>query len=173
MRLLAAGKAVTIGSDSSVSAADASLGEAVSDVPDAAAASPPVELVEQVGAVADDTVVVPVDYRGSASLRPHEAAAVLDSYSRGEDVPIRHEGKVVGWARYYDSASPQARKQRANVLVERAQPHGTRRVFWVRPHEAKAVLRAANLKRISPSRTAGASTWAWSGSSRSRAPRPR
>jgi hypothetical protein len=179
MRLLAAGKAVTIGPDGSVSAADAKLDEAVSDVPDVAATPPSVEPVEQVGVVegaaesSGDTVLVPAGYRSTARLRPHEAAAVLDSYERGEDVPIRYDGKVVGWARYYDGASPEARKQRANVLVERAQPNGGRRVCWVRQHEAKAVLRAADLKRISPSRTAGAATWAWSDTSRSRGPRPR
>ncbi|SCG43418.1 AAA domain-containing protein [Micromonospora halophytica] len=98
----------------------------------------------------DGTVPVPVGYRNVAWLRPYEAVAAMDSYRHCRDVPIRHEGKVLGWARYYDSASPEARKYRANVRVERAHPSGARLVCWVRPHEAKAVISAASMKRDVP-----------------------
>lgn len=98
----------------------------------------------------DGMVPVPVGYRNVAWLRPYEAVAAMDSYQHCRDVPIRHEGKVLGWARYYDSASAEARKYRANVRVERAHPNGARLVCWVRPHEAKAVIAAASLKRDTP-----------------------
>ncbi|MBM0224816.1 hypothetical protein [Micromonospora sp. ATA51] len=93
---------------------------------------------------------VPVGYRNVAWLRPYEAVAAVDCYKHCRDVPIRHEGKVLGWARYYDSASPEARKYRANVRIERAHPTGARLVCWVRPHEAKAVIGGASMKRDMP-----------------------
>ncbi|MFG2058587.1 AAA domain-containing protein [Micromonospora sp. NPDC048930] len=103
------------------------------------------------GPATDDVVVpVPVGYRNVAWLRPYEAVAAVDCYQHCRDVPIRHEGKVLGWARYYDSASSEARKYRANVRVERAHPTGARLVCWVRPHEAKAVISAASMKRDMP-----------------------
>ncbi|MFI2712101.1 AAA domain-containing protein [Micromonospora sp. NPDC018662] len=101
-------------------------------------------------AAADGMVPVPVGYRNVAWLRPYEAVAATDCYKQCRDVPIRHEGRVLGWARYYDSASPEARKYRANVRVERAHPTGARLVCWVRPHEAKAVIGAAAMKRDMP-----------------------
>ncbi|MCI4064495.1 AAA domain-containing protein [Micromonospora sp. R77] len=110
----------------------------------ATAARPADELAD------DGRVPVPVGYRNVAWLRPYEAVAAMDSYQHCRDVPIRHEGKVLGWARYYDSASPEARKYRANVRVERAHPTGARLVCWVRPHEAKTVIGAASMKRDMP-----------------------
>ncbi|MEH0980889.1 AAA domain-containing protein [Micromonospora sp. CPCC 205556] len=98
----------------------------------------------------EGSVPVPVGYRNVAWLRPYEAVAAMDSYQHCRDVPIRYEGKVLGWARYYDSASPEARKYRANVRVERAHPTGARLVCWVRPHEAKAIIGAASMKRDMP-----------------------
>jgi hypothetical protein len=95
----------------------------------------------------DAFVPVPAGYRNVAWLRPHEAVAALDSYQRACDVPIRHEGKVVGWARYYPDNSPDARKYRANVRVERASAGSARTVCWVRPREAMAVVSAANAKQ--------------------------
>ncbi|MFE9205651.1 AAA domain-containing protein [Micromonospora sp. NPDC007230] len=103
-----------------------------------------------VPATDDGIVPVPVGYRNVAWLRPYEAVAAIDCYQHCRDVPIRHEGKVLGWARYYDSASPEARKYRANVRVERAHPTGAKLVCWVRPHEAKAVVGAASMKRDVP-----------------------
>ncbi|MEH0972202.1 AAA domain-containing protein [Micromonospora sp. CPCC 205546] len=116
--------------------------------PTPAAAAPPA--AESAGTPEDGTVPVPAGYRNVAWLRPYEAVAALDSHQHCRDVPVRHEGKVLGWARYYDSASAEARKYRANVRVERAHPNGARLVCWVRPHEAKAVVAAASMKRDTP-----------------------
>ncbi|MBQ1074706.1 AAA family ATPase [Micromonospora sp. C31] len=116
--------------------------------PTPAAAAPPAG--ESAGTSDDGTVPVPNGYRNVAWLRPYEAVAALDSHQHCRDVPVRHEGKVLGWARYYDSASAEARKYRANVRVERAHPNGARLVCWVRPHEAKAVVAAASMRRDMP-----------------------
>jgi very-short-patch-repair endonuclease len=97
-----------------------------------------------------ETLPVPVGYRDVAWLRPWEALAALDSHRHCKDVPIRHERRIHGWARYYDSDSPEARRHRANIMIERAYATGTRVVCWLRPHEAKAVLRAADAKRSMP-----------------------
>ncbi|MEU4772443.1 AAA domain-containing protein [Micromonospora sp. NPDC023644] len=105
---------------------------------------------EPAQATDEGIVPVPAGYRNVAWLRQYEAVAALDSYQHCRDVPVRHEGKVLGWARYYDSASAEARKYRANVRVERAHPNGARLVCWVRPHEARAVVAAASMKRDMP-----------------------
>ncbi|MFY1598359.1 AAA domain-containing protein [Micromonospora sp. WMMD737] len=112
--------------------------------------TPPPSADEPAGTPDDGMVPVPAGYRNVAWLRPYEAVAALDSYQHCRDVPVRHEGKVLGWARYHDSASAEARKYRANVRVERAHPNGARLVCWVRPHEAKAVIAAASMKRDTP-----------------------
>ncbi|MGI5246659.1 AAA domain-containing protein [Dactylosporangium sp. CA-139066] len=99
---------------------------------------------------ANDFAEVPAGYRSIAWIRPHEALAALEAYDRTVDTPIRHEGKVAGWARYYQSASEEARKYRANVMVQRAHPSGAKFVCWIRPHEAKAILVAAKHHQDAP-----------------------
>ncbi|MGC5020344.1 AAA domain-containing protein [Micromonospora sp. DT47] len=93
---------------------------------------------------------VPAGYRSVAWLRPYEAGAVISSYRHRQDVPVRHEGKVLGWARFHAITSAEARRHRANVRIDRAEPDGPRVVCWVRQNEAKAVLDAARARQDSP-----------------------
>jgi hypothetical protein len=98
----------------------------------------------------DADVTVPLGYRSVAWVRPHEALAAIQAYQQTTDTPIRHEGKVVGWARYHQSASEEARKHRSNVVVERAHTTGAKFVCWLRQQEAKAVLLAAKHHQDTP-----------------------
>ncbi|MFG1895649.1 AAA domain-containing protein [Micromonospora zamorensis] len=96
---------------------------------------------------------VPPGYRSIAWLRPYEAMAALESYRNGRDTPIRHGGKVLGWARYQSGVSAEARPHRADVRIERAEAGGPRFVCWVRQNEAEAIIRTASLRKDSPCET--------------------
>jgi hypothetical protein len=99
---------------------------------------------------------IPAGYRSIAWVRPHEALAALDAYQVRSDTPVRHEGKVVGWARFRRSDTSEARQYRANVELVRSYPTGSRTVCWIRRHEAKAVVAAAEHRRDKPIRDARA-----------------
>ncbi|GAA3284079.1 hypothetical protein GCM10020218_041690 [Dactylosporangium vinaceum] len=163
-RLIALGKMVTIGPDGTVR-------EMVTPQPDPPAEPTAVETIdvpviprprpaERPSAPAVNTDVepaetdpfaaVPAGYRSIAWIRPHEALAVAQAYQERSDTPIRHDGKMTGWARYYPPTSEEARKYRANVMVERAHTNGARFVCWLRQHEAKAVLFAAKQRQDAP-----------------------
>ncbi|MET8310928.1 AAA domain-containing protein [Micromonospora sp. NPDC005173] len=92
-------------------------------------------------------VLVPAGYENVAWLRPYEAQAAIDSYQHRRDIPIRHDGKVLGWARFHPGTSAEARTHRANVRIERAGPEGPDVICWVRQNEAKAVIEAASIRR--------------------------
>ncbi|WP_199733531.1 AAA domain-containing protein [Micromonospora sp. BL4] len=98
----------------------------------------------------DPDAPVPAGYRSVAWLRPYEAGAVISSYRHRQDVPVRHDGKMLGWARFHPITSAEARKHRANVRIDRAEPGGPRVVCWVRQNEAKAVVEAARNRQDSP-----------------------
>ncbi|MGI5179501.1 AAA domain-containing protein [Dactylosporangium sp. CA-152071] len=172
-RLISLGKTVTIGPDGAVqetapepaplpstpptaSAPDRADATATATVAPPvprprAAASPVARTSAPAPADAQDAeVMVPVGYRSVAWIRPHEALAAIQAYQQTTDTPIRHEGKVVGWARYYQSASEEARKYRSNVVIERAHPTGAKFVCWVRQQEARAVLAAAKHHQDAP-----------------------
>ncbi|GIJ56092.1 AAA domain-containing protein [Virgisporangium aurantiacum] len=117
-------------------------------VPEASATEPVVE--PQTATTDDGLPSVPAGYRSAGWVRPHEALAALDAYEALKDTPIRHEGKITGWARYRDSASEEAKRYRANVVIERAGPRGARIVCWLRQPEARALVRAAQLRRDIP-----------------------
>ncbi|MEH0823175.1 MULTISPECIES: AAA domain-containing protein [unclassified Micromonospora] len=93
---------------------------------------------------------VPPGYRSIAWLRPYEAMAALESYRHGRDTPIRHAGKVLGWARHQGGTPTEARPTRADVRIERAEAGGPRFVCWVRQNEAEAVVRTASTRKDSP-----------------------
>ncbi|MGC3859893.1 AAA domain-containing protein [Micromonospora chersina] len=93
---------------------------------------------------------VPPGYRSIAWLRPYEAMAALESYRQGRDTPIRHAGKVLGWARHQGGTSTEARPNRADVRIERAEAGGPRFVCWIRQNEAEAVVRTASTRKDSP-----------------------
>ncbi|MET7832074.1 AAA domain-containing protein [Micromonospora sediminicola] len=93
---------------------------------------------------------VPPGYRSIAWIRPYEAMAAIESYGSGGDVPIRHGGKVLGWARHGGSSSAGARPRGADVRIERAEPGGPLVVCWVRENEAEAVVRTASTRKDSP-----------------------
>ncbi|SCF41544.1 Protein of unknown function [Micromonospora purpureochromogenes] len=93
---------------------------------------------------------VPSGYHSVAWLRPYEALAAIESYQRHRDVPIRHDGKVLGWARFHAATSHEARTHRANVRIDRADSDGPRAICWVRQNEAKAVIQAASTRRDAP-----------------------
>lgn len=75
---------------------------------------------------------------------------MISSYRHRQDVPVRHDGKMLGWARFHPITSAEARKHRANVRIDRAEPGGPRVVCWVRQNEAKAVVEAARNRQDSP-----------------------
>ncbi|MEU4550753.1 AAA domain-containing protein [Micromonospora violae] len=97
----------------------------------------------------DPDAPVPAGYRSVAWLRPYEAGAVIGSYRHRQDVPVRHDGKVLGWARFHPITSAEARKHRANVRIDRAELGGPRVICWVRQNEAKAVVEAARNRQDS------------------------
>lgn len=93
---------------------------------------------------------VPPGYRSIAWLRPYEAMAALECYRHGRDVPIRHGGKVLGWARHQGGTSADARPHRADIRIERAGSGGANFVCWLRQNEAEAVIRTASTRMDSP-----------------------
>jgi hypothetical protein len=99
---------------------------------------------------ADPDAPVPAGYDSVAWLRPYEAGAVITSYRHRQDAPVRHNGKVRGWARFHAIDSPDARKRRANVRIDHVEPAGPRVVCWVRQNEAKAIIHAASTRQDSP-----------------------
>ncbi|PWU59464.1 DNA helicase [Micromonospora globispora] len=90
---------------------------------------------------------VPAGYDSPAWLRPYEAQAAIDSYQHRRDIPIRHDGKVLGWARFHPGTSAEARDHRANVRIDRAGREGPEMICWVGQNEAKAVIQAASMRR--------------------------
>lgn len=102
-----------------------------------------VDPLETVVDPSDEWVPVPPGHRSVAWLRPEEAEAARLAYRDKRDVPVRHLGKVTGWARYYASGSELVKKFRANVAIYRVGPAGERVVCWLRHYEAIAVLDAA------------------------------
>ncbi|GGR73265.1 hypothetical protein GCM10010169_16600 [Micromonospora fulviviridis] len=90
---------------------------------------------------------VPAGYVSFAWLRPYEARAAITSYQNRCDIPIRHDGKVLGWARFHPGTSPEARAHRANIRIDRAGPDGPEEVCWVHQNEAKAVIQAASWRQ--------------------------
>ena len=80
-------------------------------------------------------------------LRPYEAAAVLNSYQKRRDEAIRHDGELLGWARFLPINSQEARAHKANVRVERIGSDGPEALCWVCRPEAKAVIDAATRRR--------------------------
>lgn len=86
---------------------------------------------------------VPDGYRSVAWVRPHESEAALHAYAARQDVPVRENEKLSGWARYHETDSEEARTYGANVMLERASAGGARIVCWLRESEAKALLQAA------------------------------
>ncbi|SCG67761.1 AAA domain-containing protein [Micromonospora coxensis] len=93
---------------------------------------------------------VPAGYDSLAWLRPYEAQAAITSYQQRCDIPIRHDGKVLGWARFHPGTSAEARAHRANIRVDRTGPDGVEVVCWVHQNEAKAVIQAASRRRNVP-----------------------
>ncbi|WP_327009770.1 AAA domain-containing protein [Dactylosporangium sp. NBC_01737] len=113
--------------------------------------SPAIRAAPDANAGADDQwVPVPTGFRSVAWVRPYEALAALDAYAQCKDVPVRFEGKVTGWVRYYQSDSPDARHNHANVVVERASASGAKSTCWLKQHEAKAIISAAKHRRDTP-----------------------
>ncbi|SCL53627.1 Part of AAA domain-containing protein [Micromonospora citrea] len=90
---------------------------------------------------------VPAGYDSLAWLRPYEAQAAITSYQQRSDIPIRHDGKVLGWARFHPGTSAEARTHRANIRIDRTGPDGPEVVCWVHQNEAKAVIQAASRRR--------------------------
>ncbi|MFI5485651.1 AAA domain-containing protein [Micromonospora echinaurantiaca] len=90
---------------------------------------------------------VPAGYESLAWLRPYEAQAAITSYQNRCDIPIRHDGKVLGWARFHAGTSPEARAHQANIRIDRAGPAGPEVVCWVHQNEAKAVIQAASWRQ--------------------------
>ncbi|MFU8870412.1 AAA domain-containing protein [Micromonospora sp. SL4-19] len=90
---------------------------------------------------------VPAGYDSLAWLRPYEARAAITSYHDRCDIPIRHDGKVLGWARFHPGTSAEARAHRANIRIDRVGPGGPEVVCWVHQNEAKAVIQAASWRQ--------------------------
>jgi very-short-patch-repair endonuclease len=89
-------------------------------------------------------VPVPDGYRSVAWVRPAEAEAALRAYQTKVDAPVREDGKLVGWVRYYSDQSPDAIKYRANARLDRTSATGARMVCWLRQSEAESIVRASH-----------------------------
>ncbi|MCF0093091.1 AAA domain-containing protein [Micromonospora sp. MH99] len=129
---------------------DTSPTAAVGDTPGQRPAVPatPVSRQRQDERVSDEWV--PPGYRSIAWIRPYEAMAAIESYRTGHDVPIRHGGKVLGWARHGGGSSAGARPLGADIRIERAEAGGPLVICWVRQNEAEAVVRTASTRKDSP-----------------------
>lgn len=90
---------------------------------------------------------VPPGYRSVGWIRRGEAQAALEAYRTKRDVPIRDDGKLVGWARFHASHHPEAQKRRANVLLTRTSTTGAQEVAWLKLPEVNALLTAAERRR--------------------------
>jgi hypothetical protein len=165
-RLLASGKSVAINADGTIAAVDetplvakrsARTDVARAEAADAARgkASRSAKIrgeIDREGSRQDPQIVsdVPAGYRSIAWLRPHEAEAALAAYATRRDVPILHDGKAAGWARFYGDSTDEARTYRANVVIHRAGANGARVVCWAKQAEAQATVEAARLHRDVP-----------------------
>ncbi|MFI1996073.1 AAA domain-containing protein [Actinoplanes sp. NPDC020271] len=116
--------------------------------PRAAASSEDTFSTEEMEAAAGASRYVPVPegFRSVAWVRPSEAEAAIRAYQTKVDAPVRENGKVVGWIRYYSDNSPDAIKYRANALLERASPSGARFICWLRESEAESLVRASHIR---------------------------